>query len=67
VTPAAVALAWLAAKPFVVSAVFGATTIEGLAANLDAADLDLSPEEVAALDDVSAPPATYPYWLYPPR
>jgi aryl-alcohol dehydrogenase-like predicted oxidoreductase len=67
VTPAAVALAWAAAKPFVSSAVFGATTIEGLAANLDAADLDLSPEEVAALDDVSAPPATYPYWLYSPR
>ena len=67
VSPAAVALAWVAAKPFVTSAVFGATTIEGLNANLQAADLDLTLDEVSALDDASAPPATYPYWLYPPQ
>jgi aryl-alcohol dehydrogenase-like predicted oxidoreductase len=67
VSPAAVALAWVTAKPFVTSAVFGATTIEGLEANLQAADLDLTANEASALDDASAPPAAYPYWLYQPQ
>jgi aryl-alcohol dehydrogenase-like predicted oxidoreductase len=65
VSPAAVALAWIASKPFVTSAVFGATTIEGLEANLHAADLEPSADEMDALDEASAPSAPYPYWLYP--
>lgn len=65
VTPAAVALSWAASKPFVSSVIFGATSTDRLAANLQAADLQLTPEELTRLDAVSAPPRPYPYWLYP--
>lgn len=39
VAPAAVALAWAASKPFISTVVFGATTMDGLLANLEAANL----------------------------
>jgi len=65
VTPAAVALSWAASKPFVSSVIFGATSTERLMANLKAAELQLTPEDLSRLDAVSAPPRPYPYWLYP--
>jgi hypothetical protein len=46
----------------VTSLVIGARTDEQLLQNLPAADLELSPDELARLDDVSAPPLPYPYW-----
>jgi aryl-alcohol dehydrogenase-like predicted oxidoreductase len=59
---AAVALAWLLTRPAVTSVILGARTREQLAANLKAADLALAPEEVARLDEVSAPEVPdYPY------
>jgi aryl-alcohol dehydrogenase-like predicted oxidoreductase len=61
-TPAQVALAWLLSKPAVTSLVIGARTEEQLAENLAAADLELSADERARLDEVSAPPLLYPYW-----
>jgi aryl-alcohol dehydrogenase-like predicted oxidoreductase len=64
-TPSAVALAWVAAKPFVSSVLFGVTSMEDLASNLAAVDVLLADEEVSALDDASASPKPYPYWLYP--
>jgi aryl-alcohol dehydrogenase-like predicted oxidoreductase len=58
---AAVALAWLLHKPGVTSVLFGATRPEQLTDNLRAAELKLSPAQVAALDDASAAPLGYPY------
>ncbi len=60
-TPAAVSLAWLLAKPQVSSVIFGARTVEQLDANLAAADLELSPAHVEALDKASAFELGYPY------
>ena len=61
-TAAAVALAWLLLKPAVTSLVIGARTDEQLIANLAAADLELSEDQMARLDAVSAPALIYPYW-----
>jgi aryl-alcohol dehydrogenase-like predicted oxidoreductase len=62
VSPAQVALSWTLSRPAVTSLVIGARTDEQLADNLKAADLILSTEERALLDQVSAPPLLYPYW-----
>ncbi|MGD0114433.1 MAG: aldo/keto reductase [Dehalococcoidia bacterium] len=53
-TLAAVAVAWLLAKPVITSPILGANSEEQLAAILPAVDLHLSPEGVAALDEISA-------------
>ena len=62
VPPAQVALAWLLARPGVVSLVVGARDEAQLKANLGAAELALDADEVARLDAVSEPPLIYPYW-----
>ena len=62
VSAAQVALAWLLGKPAVTTLVIGARTEKQLADNLAAANLQLSAEEMARLDEVSAPPLLYPYW-----
>jgi aryl-alcohol dehydrogenase-like predicted oxidoreductase len=61
-SPAQVALAWLLDRPAVASVVIGARTTEQLADNLGAADLSLSDQEQARLEEVSRPPLLYPYW-----
>ncbi|MEJ7635841.1 aldo/keto reductase [Aeromicrobium sp.] len=53
VTIAHVALAWLVDRPDVASAIVGARTTAQLQENLASEDLDLPPEIVQALDDVS--------------
>ncbi len=60
---ARVALAWLLAKPTVMSIIIGAKTLEQLDDNLAAAELTLKPEEIARLDEVSELPAEYPGWM----
>jgi len=60
-TAAAVSLAWLLAKPTVTSVIFGARSVAQLDDNLKAADVKLSPEDVAKLDDASAFDVGYPY------
>ncbi|MBX9244139.1 aldo/keto reductase [Actinotalea ferrariae] len=61
-TMSQVALAWLAAQPAVTSVILGARTVEQLADNLGAADLVLTPEEVARLSEASTPRVDdYPY------
>ena len=62
VSAAQVALAWLMGRPGVVSLVIGARTDEQLEDNLDAADLQLSDDERARLEEVSRPPLIYPHW-----
>jgi aryl-alcohol dehydrogenase-like predicted oxidoreductase len=54
-TVAAVALAWLAAQPTVVSPIASARTVEQLAGLLPMAELQLTADELARLDAVSAP------------
>ena len=63
-TVARVALAWLLAKPHVMSVIIGAKTVEQLDDNLAAVDLQLTPEEIARLDAVSELPAEYPGWMF---
>ncbi|MGI9049019.1 MAG: aldo/keto reductase [Rubrobacteraceae bacterium] len=62
VSAAQVSLSWLLGRPGVASIVVGARTEDQLSDNLAAADLRLSDEERARLDEVSAPPLLYPYW-----
>jgi aryl-alcohol dehydrogenase-like predicted oxidoreductase len=63
VSVARVALAWLLAKPQVMSVIIGAKTVEQLDDNLAAVNLTLSAEEIARLDAVSDLPAEYPGWM----
>ena len=58
---AAVALAWLSQKPAVTSVIFGARTVAQLDDNLKAAELRLSPAQMARLDAASAFEVGYPY------
>ncbi len=61
-TMAQVALAWLRDRPAVSSVILGCRSVEQLDDNLGAADMDLSEEEVEALDRASDPGAAdYPY------
>ena len=62
VSAAQVALAWLLSRPGVPSLVIGARTDEQLADNLKSADLVLSSEERATLEQVSRPDLIYPHW-----
>jgi aryl-alcohol dehydrogenase-like predicted oxidoreductase len=62
VSAAQVALAWLLARPAVTSLVIGARNEKQLEDNLAAAELELTPTEIARLEAVSRPPLLYPYW-----
>jgi aryl-alcohol dehydrogenase-like predicted oxidoreductase len=53
-TPAQTALAWLLSQPVVTAPIIGANTVEQLTESLGAAGVRLAPEEIAALDEVSA-------------
>lgn len=53
-TPAQMALAWCYSRWFVGSTIIGATTLEQLKENIDAADITLSAEMVAAIDAIHA-------------
>jgi aryl-alcohol dehydrogenase-like predicted oxidoreductase len=62
VSMAEIALAWVAGRPAVTSVILGARTAGQLEANLRAADLKLTAEEIGALDAASDPhPPDYPY------
>jgi aryl-alcohol dehydrogenase-like predicted oxidoreductase len=62
VSMAVVALAWVTARPAVTSTILGARTMEQLETNLRSADLHLSAEETATLDQASdLHPTDYPY------
>ena len=59
-TSAAVALAWLRARAGTVVPIVGARRLDHLEDNLAGAGPDLSAEQLARLDDVSAPSLDYP-------
>jgi aryl-alcohol dehydrogenase-like predicted oxidoreductase len=65
VSAATVALAYVLAKPFVTSVILGAKRLDQLNDNLAATTLQLTPEELKQLDDVSALPPEYPGWMLP--
>jgi aryl-alcohol dehydrogenase-like predicted oxidoreductase len=54
-TPAQAALAWVQGKSGVTSSIIGARTVEQLVDNLAALEVVLSPQQIAALDEVSTP------------
>ena len=53
-TPTQMALAWCYTRWFVASTIIGATSLEQLQHNIDAYDITLSPELVAAVDAIHA-------------
>jgi aryl-alcohol dehydrogenase-like predicted oxidoreductase len=60
-TPARVALAWLRSRPGVASTIIGARTVEQLEDNLGALEIQLSPEHIQALEEVSRPKLNFPF------
>ena len=62
-SPARVALAWLLSRPAVTSVIIGAKRPDQLDDNLAAMDLQLSEDELASLEAVSALPPEYPGWM----
>ncbi len=61
-TVSQVALRWVLQRPTVATVVIGARDEAQLRANLGAADLVLSADQVKRLDEASARPPIYPYW-----
>ncbi len=64
VSVARVALAWVLQQPGVTSAIIGAKTLDQLRDNVAAADLQLSADELSALNEVSRLPREYPGWMF---
>lgn len=62
-TVAAVALAWVHGRPGITSTIIGARRLQQLDDNLAALDVQLSPEQVAALDQISEPKLNFPAGL----
>jgi aryl-alcohol dehydrogenase-like predicted oxidoreductase len=62
---ATVALAWVLARPFVMSVIIGAKRMEQLDQNLAATKIALDADDLAKLDAVSALPPEYPGWMLP--
>jgi aryl-alcohol dehydrogenase-like predicted oxidoreductase len=65
VSMAQVALAWVLAQPGITSVIVGASSLDQLHDNLAAADLSLTPEELATLDAATALAPIYPAWWDP--
>jgi aryl-alcohol dehydrogenase-like predicted oxidoreductase len=63
VSIAQVALAWVLAKDVVTSVIIGARNLEQLDDNLESVDLELTDDEIEALDDVSRIEPEYPAWM----
>ncbi|MER7403706.1 aldo/keto reductase [Streptomyces sp. NPDC000070] len=62
-TPAQVGLAWILHNPGVTAPVIGARTAEQLRENLGALEVDLTPSQMARLDEVSAIDLGFPHAL----
>ena len=63
VSAAQVALAWMLRKPAVTSIIVGAKRKEQLLDNIASTNLNLSEEEMARLDSISALASEYPGWM----
>jgi len=62
VTGAQIGLAWLLQRPTISSVIMGGRTTEQFVANLKAAEIKLTADQLARLDKVSEPELIYPYW-----
>ncbi len=62
-TVAQTALAWTLSRPFITSVIVGASRASQLDDNLGAIDITLAPEELGALDELTAPTVPYPNWM----
>ena len=58
-----IALAWVLQKPGVSTVLVGATNEQQLRTNLEAVEVTLTEEEMMSLDEISATPLDYPYWI----
>jgi len=63
VSPARVAIAWTLAQPAISSVIIAARKHEHLADNIAAAELQLTDEDMAALDAATHPGYPYPKWM----
>ena len=63
---AQVALQWVATRPGVTSTIIGATTMEQLAANLRALELEIPPALAARLETAGRPELVHPYHYFEP-
>ena len=63
VSVARIALAWVLQRPFVMSVIIGAKTIEQLDDNIAATGVSFTEDELKTLDEVSALPPEYPGWM----
>lgn len=63
VSVATVALSWVIKQPAITSTIIGAKNPEQLAANIAAVDLQLTPEDLQQLNEVSALTPEYPGWM----
>jgi aryl-alcohol dehydrogenase-like predicted oxidoreductase len=64
VSIAQIALAWLLHKDTVSTVIVGAKRPDQLADNIAACDVELTAQELAALDAAGALPAEYPAWMF---
>ena len=64
VSVAQIALTWLLHQPVVTSVIVGAKRVEQLVDNIAATEVELSGEDLAALDAVSRLPGEYPGWMF---
>jgi len=64
VSVARIALAWLLHQKVVSSVIIGAKRLDQLDDNIAATEIDLTGEELDALDTVSALPREYPGWMF---
>jgi aryl-alcohol dehydrogenase-like predicted oxidoreductase len=60
---AEIALAWVRSRPAVTSTLIGARTIEQLRSNLASLEITLAPEQLAALNEASAPSLDFPAYI----
>ncbi len=58
---AQIALAWVRSQPGITTPIIGAKTLEQFEDNLDSLAVELTPEELEVLNDVSQPEDEYPY------
>ena len=64
VSVAQIALAWLLHQKAVSSVIIGARRVDQLEDNIAASNVELTGEELDALDGVSALPSEYPGWMF---
>lgn len=64
VSVAQVAIAWLLHQRVVTTVIIGAKRIDQLDDNIAACAVDLSADELAALDEASRPTPEYPTWMF---